>query len=503
MSGLADLEIRYRNTFASFDLHRWTDAEIAKADCEARLRLADFSLAMPQSYSFTVATDSANIIFSSSALTLSPCLLKVNNQVLKTRIHIENLLPYWLSPTENLYVSAEVAADAVVLDEWAYLMDGKTAAVTPAKSSSAQPPASIWQKKLTDYLHLSFALQAGFIYDAHGPFENLRARVYYTPDGLQLDDLSFEAYGGHLSGDVRLDFGPADSLSLSMAGHLDSVQVDQVFAAFNNFDQRQIGSEQIKGALDMDFEMRAAWSPQRVFDAYKLVFSSDLHLRNGSLNGVAALQKLSKFTGEADLAHIRFADLRNHIDIAKGEVIIPRMSIESSLLNLDFSGVHRFDNTVDYHIDIELSDFLSRRRKQRAVEKELGLVVTDSERLRLPIRVTGSMSDPIIRYDMATAREHRQEKFAREREQIKAVFAAEKQRYGGRGDERKPAPMPPAKERNDFVITFEDDAVSPAPTATPAALPDSAKQARKKKPAPAKRDTTPATPVPVVIEWDD
>ena len=505
VSGLADLEIRYRNTFASFDLHRWTDAEIAKADCEARLRLADFSLAMPQSYSFTVATDSADIIFSSSALTLSPCLLKVNNQVLKTRIHIENLLPYWLSPTENLYVSAEVAADAVVLDEWAYLMDGKTAAVSPAsaKSSSAQQPASIWQKKLTDYLHLSFALQAGFIYDAHGPFENLRARVYYTPDGLQLDDLSFEAYGGHLSGDVRLDFGPADSLSLSMAGHLDSVQVDQVFAAFNNFDQRQIGSEQIKGALDMDFEMRAAWSPQRVFDAYKLIFSSDLHLRNGSLNGVAALQKLSKFTGEADLAHIRFADLRNHIDIAKGEVIIPRMSIESSLLNLDFSGVHRFDNTVDYHIDIELSDFLSRRRKQRAVEKELGLVVTDSERLRLPIRITGSMSDPAIRYDMATAREHRQEKFAREREQIKAVFAAEKQRYGGRGDERKPAPMPPAKERNDFVITFEDDAVSPAPTATPAALPDSAKQARRKKPTPAKRDTTPAAPVPVVIEWDD
>lgn len=506
VSGLADLEIRYRNTFSSFDLHRWTDAEIAKADCEARLRLSDFSLAMPQSYSFTVAADSANILFSSSALTLSPCLLKVNKQVLKTRIHIENLLPYWLSPTENLYVSAEVAADAVVLEDWAYLMAGKTEAVpqTPAKATESKS-ASVWQKKLTDHLHLTFALQAGFIYDAHGPFENLRARVYYTPDGLQLDDLSFEAYGGRLSGDVRLDFGPADSLSLSMAGHLDSVQVDRVFEAFNNFDQKQIGSEQIKGVLDMDFQMRAAWSPQRVFDAYKLVFSSDLHLRDGSLYQVAALQKLSKFTGEADLAHIRFADLRNHIDIAKGEVIIPRMSIESSLLNLDFSGIHRFDNTVDYRIDIELSDFLSRRRKQRAVEKELGLVVSDAdaERLRLPIRITGSMADPVIRYDMETAREHRQEKFAREREQIKAVFAAEKQRYGGRTtDERKPAPMPPVKQRNDFVIEFEDDAVG-TPSAPPAASPDSAKPARRKKPAPAKRDTTPATPVPVVIEWDD
>lgn len=503
VSGMADLEIRYRNTFSSFDLRRWTDAEIAKADCEARLRLADFSLAMPQSYSFTVATDSANILFSSSALTLSPCLLKVNKQVLKTRIHIENLLPYWLSPTENLYVSAEVAADAVVLEDWAYLMAGKTEAVTPAAAKTAPEAASVWQKKLTDHLHLTFALQAGFIYDAHGPFENLRARVYYTPDGLQLDDLSFAAYGGRLSGNVRLDFGPADSLSLSMAGHVDSVQVDRVFEAFNNFNQKQIGSEQIKGALDMDFQMRAAWSPQRVFDARRLVFSSDLHLRNGSLYQVAALQKLSKFTGEADLAHIRFAGLRNHIDIAGGEVIIPRMSIESSLLNLDFSGVHRFDNTVDYRIDIELSDFLSRRRKQRAVEKELGLVVTDSERLRLPIRVTGSMSDPVIRYDMATAREHRQEKFAREREQIKAVFAAEKQRYGGRTDERKPAPLSPVQERNTFVIEFEDDAVSPTPSTTPAASPDSAKQARRRKPAPAKRDTTPATPVPVVIEWDE
>lgn len=531
VSGKADLDIRYRNTFSSFDLHRWTDAEIAAADCEARLQLSDFKLAMPQSYSFTVATDSANIVFSSSALTLSPCLLKLNNQVLKTRIHIENLLPYWLSPTEHLYVSAEAAAEAVRLEDWAYLMGGpasgdaalasaSAAGKTPAKTSGkasagelaeakAEPAASsVWHKRLLDHLHLTFALQAGFVYDAHGPFENLRARVYYTPDYLQLDDLSFEAYDGRLSGDVRLDFGPADSLRLSMAGHLDSVQIDKVFAAFNDFGQQQIRAGQIKGALDMDFEMQAAWSPQRVFDADRLVFSSDLHVRDGALHQVAALQKLSKFTGEADLAHIRFADLRNHIDIADRRVVIPRMSIESSLLNLDFSGVHRFDNTVDYRIDIELSDFLSRRRKQRALEKELGLVVTNTERLRLPILITGPISDPQIRYDMETAREHRQEKFAREREQIKAAFAAERQR-ARKNDERKPVPLPPVTEQTGFVMEFEDDALRPSTGGTadtssvkPTASPDPAARSHKKKAAP-KRDTTPATPVPVVIEWED
>ncbi|MDE7149565.1 MAG: AsmA-like C-terminal region-containing protein, partial [Bacteroidales bacterium] len=453
----------------SFDLRRWTDAEIAAADCEARLRLADFSLAMPQSYSFTVATDSADVVFYSSALTRYPCLLKLNNQVVRTRIHIENLLPYWLSPTENLYVSAEVAAEAVRLEDWAYLMDGKTEAKpvpAPVSVSDSGKAPAIWRKRLLDHLHLTFTLQAGFIYDAHGPFENLSGRVYYTPDYLQLDDLALEAYDGRLSGNVRLDFGPADSLSLSLAGRMDSVQIDRVFAAFNDFGQRQITSEQIKGALDMDFEMQAAWSPKRVFDAGKLAFSSDLHLRNGSLYQVAALRKLSKFTGEADLEHIRFADLRNHIDIVDRRVVIPRMSIESSLLNLDFSGVHRFDNTVDYRIDIELSDFLSRRRKQRALEKELGLVVTNTERLRLPIQIVGPMADPTIRYDMATAREHRQEKFAKEREQIRAAFAAEKQRSRTGRDERKPVPMPSVPERNEFVMEFEDDAVqAPAPAA--------------------------------------
>lgn len=513
VAGTAALDIRYRNTFSSFDLRRWTDAEIAAADCEARLQLADFSLAMPQSYSFTVATDSANILFSSSALTLSPCLLKLNNQMVEARIHIENLLPYWLSPTEKLYVSAEVAADAVRLEDWAYLMGGKTEAVAPAGtdggsgkasasgSGAVRKPASVWQKKLLDHLHLTFMLRAGFIYDVHGPFENLRGRVYYTPDYLQLDDLTFEAYDGRLSGNVRLDFGPADSLSLSLAGRMDSVQIDRVFAAFNDFGQRQITSEQIKGALDMDFEMQAAWSPKRVFDAGKLAFSSDLHLRNGSLYQVAALRKLSKFTGEADLEHIRFADLRNHIDIVDRRVVIPRMSIESSLLNLDFSGVHRFDNTVDYRIDIELSDFLSRRRKQRALEKELGLVVTNTERLRLPIQIVGPIADPTIRYDMAAAREHRQEKFAKEREQIKAAFAAEKQRNRTGGDERKPVPLPSVTERNEFVIEFEDDAVQ-APAPVSPEKPAAPAKSRKKKTAP-KRDTTPADPVPVVIEWDD
>lgn len=512
-TGQVALDIRYRNTFASFDIRRWTEAEIAKADCEARLHLSDFYLAMPQSHSFTVQTDSANIIFESSALTLSPCLIKVNNQVIKTRIHIENLLPYWLSPTEILYVSAEVAADEVRLDEWTALVGGgRSGAARPSSgtvpSAVSSEPASIWQKRLTDHLHLTFALQAGFVYDAHGPFGNVRARISYTPDYLQLDDLSLEAYDGRLSGQVRLDFGPRDSLYLAMAGRLDSVQIDQVFAAFNNFGQRQIGAEQIQGALDMDFEMRAVWSPQRRFVDKGLVFSSDLHIRQGSLNKVAALQKLSKFTGEADLEHIRFADLRNHIDIADRQVIIPRMSIESSLLNLDFSGVHRFDNTVDYRIDIELSDFLSRRRKQRALEKELGLVVTNTERLRLPIQITGSMADPAIRYDMAAAREHRHEKFAREREQIKAAFAAERQRTSGRAEERKPV-APPVRERDGFVMEFEDDAVAkPMVQADTMAVrsgggtaPVNTAKTHKRKPA--KRDTTPAAPVPVVIEWDE
>ncbi len=507
VAGTADLAIRYRNTFSSFDLRRWTEKEIAAADCEARLQLADFSLAMPQSYAFTVSTDSADVVFSSSALTLSPCLLKLNNQMLKARIHIENLLPYWLSPTENLYVSAEAVAEAVRLEDWAYLTGNPAKTTTSGKTEAASAASSVWRKRLLDHLHLTFALQAGFVYEAHGPFENLSGRVHYTPAYLQLDDLAFEAYGGRLAGNVRLDFGPADSLSLAMSGHLDSVRIEKIFAAFNDFGQRQIRAGQVKGALDMDFEMRAAWSPERMFDAGKLVFSSDLHLWNGALHQVAALQKLSKFTGEADLEHIRFADLRNHIDIADRQVVIPRMTIESSLLNLDFSGLHRFDNTVDYRIDIELSDFLSRRRKQRALEKELGLVVMNTERLRLPIQIVGPISDPTIRYDMAAAREHRQEKFAREREQIKAAFAAERQR-ARKTDGRKPAPLPPVTERGGFVIEFEDDAVRPSTAADtssqrPAVSPEPAvSRSRKKKTAP-KRDTMPADPVPVVIEWDE
>lgn len=537
VKGEVVLDLRYRHTFPAFDSVKWGYEMFDKAECEAHLLLTDFYLAMPQSYAFSVKTDSAKIVFYNRALTLYTCLLKLNNQEMRARIHIENLLPYWGCASENLYVSAEASAEQIKLEELAALLgnDGGTgssganggsvagsstsgAASAATKTDGGAGLASVWQKNLLDHLYLTFTLQAGVVQDKRGPFEHVRARVHYQPDGLQIDDLTLRAYGGRLSGKVRLDFGPKDSLEMSLSGRLDSVQVDRVLASFDNFGQDQITAKHITGALDMDFDLMAVWSPRREFVADRLLFSSDLHLRQGALHQVEALKKLSKFTGEADLEHIRFADLHNHIDIAHREILIPRMSIVSSLMNLDVSGIHRFDNTVDYRVVIELSDFLSRRRKQRKADQELGLVETRSgERMRLPIHITGPASNPTFRYDRTALREEFKDKFAKERDEIKAVLSAEKQHLTNptahRHDRFAPPPSPA-----DWVITFEDDAVDSAAVSSArggvvgtSATAGSAGSTtgsgvgagsglRKPKTAP-KRDT--AAPIPVKIEWEE
>ncbi|MDE7150409.1 MAG: hypothetical protein K2O01_08425, partial [Bacteroidales bacterium] len=71
-------------------------------------------------------------------------------------------------------------------------------------------------------------------------------------------------------------------------------------------------------------------------------------------------------------------------------------------------------------------------------------------------------------------------------------------------DARKPVPMPAVPERTEFVMEFEDDAVQAPAPAAPASpeQPVAPARSRKKKTVP-KRDTTPADPVPVVIEWDE
>jgi hypothetical protein len=100
------------------------------------------------------------------------------------------------------------------------------------------------------------------------------------------------------------------------------------------------------------------------------------------------------------------------------------MEIKSSALNLTCSGVHTFENIIDYRITLLLSDVLGKKMKQQ--KSEFGEIEDDGlGRTKLFLTMKGPVDDPKIGYDRKAATEKIKTDIVQEKKQLKSMLHEE------------------------------------------------------------------------------
>ena len=61
---------------------------------------------------------------------------------------------------------------------------------------------------------------------------------------------------------------------------------------------------------------------------------------------------LSDYMGDKNLQNIRFDTLQNSLDITRGKINIPAMTIESTLGHIELSGTHDSNQNIDYYLRV-------------------------------------------------------------------------------------------------------------------------------------------------------
>ncbi|MDE6694289.1 MAG: AsmA-like C-terminal region-containing protein, partial [Bacteroidales bacterium] len=173
---------------------------------------------------------------------------------------------------------------------------------------------------------------------------------------------------------------------------------------------------------------------------------------------VETLKKIARFTGENDLQNIHFADLRTTLEIQNACIKIHHMDVVRDAANLTFSGSHTFDNEVNYLLNIDLSDFLSRRRAQRVKEEsEFGVVVTEKSRVRLPLSIKGKLPDVEVKYAMSEAKKGAKERLQENRREFKAAldeeFSFNRQKRNDRKVEQEKTKR---RESGEFILDLDE-----------------------------------------------
>ena len=131
-----------------------------------------------------------------------------------------------------------------------------------------------------------------------------------------------------------------------------NVDLDKLLFKFENFGQDHLVSENLQGELSARIKGKIRVYPDMVPDLDQSNIEMDVKVLNGRLKNYDPMLALSDYMEDKNLQNIRFDTLQNKLDINKGKITIPSMTIESTLGHIELSGTHDSDQNIDYYLRI-------------------------------------------------------------------------------------------------------------------------------------------------------
>ncbi len=232
----------------------------------------------------------------------------------------------------------------------------------------------------------------------------------------QADSLEFSAWHGKNEIKARLN-RVHDVYDLEAEAMLQGVNVKQMFYELENFGQEAIGFRNVDGMLDASLHIESKLDDDFHFLEDSLTAIAELSIIHGRLSDFEPLLNALSFLDEEALRQIDFDTLKNSIEIRERKVYIPTMDILSSLMDFTGYGIHGFDNQIDYHMRILLSEVLSGKARDKKTNFGDFAYVEDDGlgRTSLFLRITGNLSDPVFDYDRKAVARKIKDDFIREK----------------------------------------------------------------------------------------
>ncbi len=133
---------------------------------------------------------------------------------------------------------------------------------------------------------------------------------------------------------------------------VDDINVRTFFQQTENMGLDVLQYKNIKGRLTSKLAINAFWDKDGSFLQKKLKVLGDVNIKNGELINLEMFYAFAEYIKLSDLKHIKFTNLHNYFEVKKGKLYIPEMFIQSNALNLTISGVHSFENKINYNIKV-------------------------------------------------------------------------------------------------------------------------------------------------------
>jgi hypothetical protein len=240
----------------------------------------------------------------------------------------------------------------------------------------------------------------------------ISGKLLINSSKIEASNLHFLSQGGEITGSAGIYQFTANQYGLKTDFESKNINIKQLFATFNNFDQSFVRSEHLSGQTMANVQFKGFCDSTLSIDAKSIVANVDLTINDGALRDfeplVSVADEIKKkpmlrlFVSTDELrkrlANVQFATLQNQISIRNGLITIPQMDIRSSAIDLNASGTHSFKNEIDYAMDFSLSELVELKNRTEPYNE---YVQRDQKgRTRIFITIKGTTDD----FDVELAR---------------------------------------------------------------------------------------------------
>jgi hypothetical protein len=352
---------------------------------------------------------------------------------------LRNLMPYLLFERQQLVIEAKGSSPRIDL---AALLRSDDAGPKDAKDYLLTLPAAI-------ELDLSASVEELVFEDFKATA--IKGRIQLHDRVLRVVPMSFHTASGTVNGGLELDGrDPGRPYPLAINATMQDIELKQLFREFQDFGQSFIGHKHLSGKTNVQVAFNAPLTQQVQLDMERLVCVIDISVDKGAIKGHAPLGQVADYLLKnklvapfvdvpalrKELADIRFDHLENQIEIRNSAVHIPQMLVKSSVMDLELSGTHWFDDRIDHHMNFRLSDLF----RKAPSNDEFGPVVDDGTGMRVYLHMFGTASDPQFGNDGAMAAAKRKQQLKNEKEELRTILREEFGFFKGRSTEPMPEP---------------------------------------------------------------
>jgi len=324
--------------------------------------------------------------FSNNDIIVKKLSGEISNSDFIMKGYFRNMLSFIFLPDENLQIDAKIVAKNIDLNELLQVSN---------KSDT------IYKLEFSENLDLKLNFNIEKLNFRRFDATKVAGKLRLKNKKMFVHKISFSSMDGNTTAQGIIDGSQKDKLIISCDGKISDVDVEKFFYQFENFGQDNITDKHLKGVFCADIQFSGTWSSSLICDLNSIASEADIIIKNGELNNYTPMYELSKFLKVDDLSKILFSTLKNKILIKNKMVIIPKMEIESNVINILGSGTHSFDNKINYHLQILMSELLANKAKMAKKEnKEFSIIEDDGlGKTKIFILITGTAYEPIFKYD--------------------------------------------------------------------------------------------------------